>query len=607
MEISIDNATEADMKDPKSLFEGVKKVVGEVDVKSRYWFVLGVLLYTVISATPQYALGGVTAEDKQVARRYQMAYIIMTGILPLASFINRWYTNIFGGKMVKYFIQNAYAKYERLSYRSKHDEPSDTFRRKMDRARWSIHAVIDWGLPTIINLGSSILGAIYIFYKNDMQMELMMIFGWNGLIYLFVTRRIQYRYTTMQTERRDNRDRIIDNINNLLQRFEEGDVSVEELVVLEITLINEQTKLHNWWQLITLITQFVNNASTGLLLFQDEMDSGYFLLMSGAILSVTGSIQQFMSFMNQYSQYQMDYGTYVNIWKGKEFKKPAAKLLTPKTIKIVKIDIRQDYATVQGDGFTIQQGDRFLITGPSGSGKTTLINGILGKIPGIELERDTTENYEHEWIEYFQHIKEKMRTSKITIRQLFNGELHDATIEHHLKMAHVDKWANKLTEKHDKRAKQHPIKSELTLLYELIIWVKDVLETVFDWWDGIEKNNDDESEHILIKPLIADDKPKKNPYDVMIKSRHSGGEKSRLALAVKMYWAAKKKAKLFFLDEGEQGSDPEIAYKIIRNLLNEFPNTTIFVISHLELITTRFKWNHYLTVMNGVVTKKLLE
>jgi ABC-type transport system involved in cytochrome bd biosynthesis fused ATPase/permease subunit len=46
------------------------------------------------------------------------------------------------------------------------------------------------------------------------------------------------------------------------------------------------------------------------------------------------------------------------------------------------------------------------------------------------------------------------------------------------------------------------------------------------------------------------------------------------------------------LDEPEQGSDPEIAYNIIDNIFKKFPEKMIIVISHLELIHIKYKWDN---------------
>jgi ABC-type transport system involved in cytochrome bd biosynthesis fused ATPase/permease subunit len=80
--------------------------------------------------------------------------------------------------------------------------------------------------------------------------------------------------------------------------------------------------------------------------------------------------------------------------------------------------------------------------------------------------------------------------------------------------------------------------------------------------------------------------------DVFILNRISGGQKTRLAIARQLYILWKMDKAILILDEPEQGSDPEIAYNIIDNIFKKFPEKMIIVISHLELIHIKYKWDN---------------
>jgi Fe-S cluster assembly ATPase SufC len=129
------------------------------------------------------------------------------------------------------------------------------------------------------------------------------------------------------------------------------------------------------------------------------------------------------------------------------------------------------------------------------------------------------------------------------------------------------------------------------------------LESNFDGKYVVEGKSESESES---ESDSESDISEPHVFDIQILGKCSGGEKARLAIAKKLDEADKKKAKCLILDEFEQGSDPEIAYKIINeNIVNskEFANTTIIVISHLERIQTVIDWNQYWIISDGIIKR----
>lgn len=82
----------------------------------------------------------------------------------------------------------------------------------------------------------------------------------------------------------------------------------------------------------------------------------------------------------------------------------------------------------------------------AGGGKSTFINGILGKIDGIEFKEGRIKK--DQYIEFYQSIKEKMPTSNITLNELFELDNYDKLNELELilecfKICKIDDWFNK--------------------------------------------------------------------------------------------------------------------------------------------------------------------
>jgi ABC-type transport system involved in cytochrome bd biosynthesis fused ATPase/permease subunit len=112
----------------------------------------------------------------------------------------------------------------------------------------------------------------------------------------------------------------------------------------------------------------------------------------------------------------------------------------------------------------------------------------------------------------------------------------------------------------------------------------------------IDNLNNPNDPNYMIKP---------NPLDVDIAERISGGEKTRLALATRIYQMITKPDKhILILDEPEQGSDPEVAVKVIGNIIRMFHDRTIIMISHIcecQLNALGIVWDHKLNISRGKI------
>lgn len=165
----------------------------------------------------------------------------------------------------------------------------------------------------------------------------------------------------------------------------------------------------------------------------------------------------------------------------------------------------------------IRQGDHILISGVSGSGKTTLIRSILGYIKGVQYYNlDNPLAYADQIVYMKQSFRETIPVSKITIRQIFYDE--------------VD--------------------------YKHILEVLQIVRLT-NWFENV---------------MISD-------YDKEIDNKISGGEKTRLCLALSLYKVIKNNAKLLILDEPEQGIDLNLLSELLYEMM--IPGLTVLMITHL--------------------------
>jgi zinc transport system ATP-binding protein len=173
---------------------------------------------------------------------------------------------------------------------------------------------------------------------------------------------------------------------------------------------------------------------------------------------------------------------------------------------------------VSFSNIVINVGDRIRISGETGSGKTTLIKGLIGHEIGVKYNSGCNPLSYIDNIAYMrQDAREHTPIENTTIRQLFYDEDDD------------------------------------NLIFECL---RDT--TLMHWF----KNT--------IKDL-----------NIAIASRISGGEKTKLCLAIALYQLKKHNKKWLILDEPEQGLDPELAPQVLQKIFNNYTDVTIFIITHL--------------------------
>jgi ABC-type ATPase involved in cell division len=223
------------------------------------------------------------------------------------------------------------------------------------------------------------------------------------------------------------------------------------------------------------------------------------------------------------------------------------------------------------------------------------------------------------------------------VRQLFYGETDDELIEECLRIANIENWAKDLKPIKKKqrvypdwtihgliwnalcsRVKQTRFYLSCLSVLAKVLFLKELIGLCFSESKSMKsrrsKGKSRRSDVKITKKSeslnvsnVSDVLDICNPFDVQIKQRHSGGEKSRLMIAILVYRLIRLiqedegKHRMFVLDEPEQGIDPPMAYEILNAIKKRFPSTTIFVISHLEKIH-KIGWDNVLFVEKGEIS-----
>ena len=372
--------------------------------------------------------------------------------------------------------------------------------------------------------------------------------------YLLKIGKIQKIFSKMRKDRQKIISAIQTKITLRLPMFQYGEIPIQNIIGAYDKKRTENNKnMYNWMNLHWLLSS-VNDSSLVLLfvvpLYYSEIEIIDVIMIVSIINVFNSNFRNFTYFLNRYDKLVTQFDNFVEIFKYVTFEPPIEQFKLPDRIIVsnVNISYRKFNLKSQSCGSTspwiIRQGSNILVSGSSGSGKSTFINGLLGKITGVELMFRSCANYTNDYMFYYQTIRETTSTSSISLKELFCLNDEDGI--------------------------------DMEVMYEC-----SRVCCVYDW----------------IK-----DKDVTQP----IKNEISGGQKSRLLIAVKLYQLKIMKKSALVLDEPEQGSDPPMAYQMLKNIVEYIPDVTIFIISHLERIKendhTGIVFDKVFNVKDGIIT-----
>jgi ABC-type transport system involved in cytochrome bd biosynthesis fused ATPase/permease subunit len=252
-------------------------------------------------------------------------------------------------------------------------------------------------------------------------------------------------------------------------------------------------EMENYWDNIMGDTSIVLKFLTVTITWFTCNDPKSFLLVTLILSQFSYGCQQLMQFMTQINRLNNDFNTLHDIVKEAKINEEPEKmyLSQAKELKVSYIDIPlgDTYRLTldpKFDTFVIKPTTNILIIGPSGYGKSSLLKGLFGLFEQAKVGLNVGEgkNYYHSVVDYFQEIKEKMPSSKVTIRDYFRKEKDNEVIKKYLLKA----------------------------------WTEDEYNRIFQ---SIRNSNKSKDQAVIDISAIHD-------YDLPINEKLSGGQKSRL-------------------------------------------------------------------------------
>lgn len=444
-----------------------------------------------------------------------------------------------------------FIRYDKLSFEAKKIINSHMFWNVMSKAGVAVYDIRAWGMGAFVYISSATVVLFYTFIASELYVEIAIVVMVYLLVYSFIIRPWQARFTSRESHYKDIMNQSSVKLMLNLYPFQYHERTPQYLAGVRCLESGSSEQIDLGWQRIITTSGSITKVITFILLFNSPSK---FMLLIFVLIQLDDVVRYCMIVVMRYMKMSLDIQKYNETMYGAEVRKfDAEQLSLPNDLTITGCSIVKAgfSVTFEGiDSLPFHPGVRILIQGASGHGKTTFVDGICGKIDGIVLNHGIPENYYHLVADMFQNIREKMPSSTTTIRDYFKDEEDDLIIERCLN----------------------------------VVFVKDELN--------------------FIKNMLATDSI--GYLDAEINERFSGGMKSRLCAATRVYEIEKCGKRIFIMDEIEQGSDYESTAFMLRNIFDGYPKISIIMITHMyptQLADLGLSFDVKLLVKYGRVSK----
>lgn len=461
-------------------------------------------------------------------------------------------------RVVDDFNTEAINKYDSMSFESKTTKPANLFWDKKADAQRAINQVVDWGFIHVMGLIGTFCGVVWTFYQKNILTELFIMLLLCIVAYIVVVKRKQQLYSIIDKAAKNISQSIQTKIRLNLIPFQYKEYLAVDLVDNCNALGRSQDESMLSWINIIGLTNTGNNIIAAVVSYYVSTNVQSFMLIYMTTSHLGNAIMSSTYFFTNYIRMVNDYDSMQDFWSRAEFKTEPVKLSPTSNLAITKLHVKKSTFELKMaancGSIRLDMGEKIYIGGKSGSGKSTMIKAMFGLIPGATTNIGLAENYYHAVTDYFQEIKEKMPSSKITLRDYFNNETDNLIIDKYMRQVFGTDELSKI---------------KASLLSQLIEF-----------------------------------SDKSTMYDIELNEKISGGQKSRLILATRSYNADKNNKSIIVLDEPCPDVDHDTYTSVLNTFFANHMDKIIIMIGHLcecRKSSLNIKWTQEFNVDSGII------
>jgi ABC-type transport system involved in cytochrome bd biosynthesis fused ATPase/permease subunit len=580
-----------------------------IETKNLYSYGFFWLVMTLIELTQQTIMAHILTDtdtdtdiDTDIDFKYKYVMVLMILIVPVLRY------NVFANKLStindevkRHLWEISMGEYDELTTESKTNFPTRDLTKKLDDAEWGYAYWIEYGFPMVFNSISMSYLCVYTFYLSKMIYLLFLLTLGIVVLYFCIKKNLDKKMAKIWDDNRQERDKLNQRFKLEMPRFAYGSKTINDIMSIankNFEIDSRFVKIRNDQKILSsLITEI---CVVIILLMPFDNLTG----ILAVTLKFTSTVNNLFGILNNNTHLEGQYTAFRKEFdKAKKQKYRVKQVDFDGEITIESCEIKKNgFELKLEEQFTYGIGDVMRFSGESGSGKSSFIKAAFvgdddaeivlltkkqkdGRNKGLKkLNRVTRrnrsnksnksnkfdrhmkpKNYFHKVSWLHQNSKQELFVSKLTLSEIFDNTQDEKLVDKCLQLARVGKPIDRIKKKS----------------LEKISEKKSENKSENESWLNIELSEIGEM---------------------------SGGEMTRLAIAIHLFEVITRGKKILIMDEPEQGTDPPVAYKMIGDIIEEFRKTCVIIlISHLEKYSHgdggNIKWTKSFNVSNGLVTK----
>lgn len=164
------------------------------------------------------------------------------------------------------FNEDAWNDYSRISFTSRRVATAELFVEKKEKCVTAIFLIVDWGLPTVVQMISTLFSCIYTFWRAGLTIYLLALLGVCVILYYLFIREEQNSFTQIHKLLRNENSSLKEKLTLWLPEFQSGEIPPETMIDIEAQMFANNRQVELQWNKImgrtTIISELLISIIT---------------------------------------------------------------------------------------------------------------------------------------------------------------------------------------------------------------------------------------------------------------------------------------------------------------------------------------------------------